>query len=139
MKKINPVCFHHQYKSLTFPKNRLETTASKILRFEKVSLNCNINVIMCSDYYIRKLNKKFRKINRVTDVLSFPFNDADFLGEIYISLQRAKVQAAHFGFLYDDEIERLLVHGLFHLLGYDHITDRQRIEMEQKERKYISI
>ena len=77
-------------------------------------------------------------MNRVTDVLSFPFNDVDFLGEIYLSLQRAKVQAMRFGFLFDDEIERLFVHGMLHLLEYDHITDSERIQMEKKEREYLS-
>ena len=77
-------------------------------------------------------------MNRVTDVLSFPFNDVDFLGEIYLSLQRAKVQAMRFGFLFDDEIERLFVHGMLHLLEYDHMTDSERIQMENKEREYIS-
>jgi len=138
MKKIAPVTFHHQYKSLSFPQRRLETTGLKILQSEKAPLSRNINVIMCSDYFIRKLNNRFREMNRVTDVLSFPFNDVDFLGEIYISLQRAKVQASRFGFLFDDEIERLFVHGMLHLLEYDHITDSDRIRMEEKEREYIS-
>ena len=138
MKKNVPVTFHHQYKSLSFPQRRLEITGLKILQSEKVLLSRNINVIMCSDYFIRKLNNRFRGINRVTDVLSFPFNDVDFLGEIYISLQRAKVQASRFGFLFDDEIERLFVHGMLHLLEYDHITDSDRIRIEEKEREYIS-
>ena len=138
MKKNVPVTFHHQYKSLSFPQRRLEITGLKILQSEKVLLSRNINVIMCSDYFIRKLNNRFRGMNRVTDVLSFPFNDVDFLGEIYLSLQRAKVQAMRFGFLFDDEIERLFVHGMLHLLEYDHNTDSERIEMEKKECEYLS-
>lgn len=137
--KTNLVTFHHYYKTQPFPLVRLEATAQKILKFEKVSQCGSINVIMCSDYYIRKLNNQFRGKNRATDVLSFPYNDEDLLGEIYISLQRAKVQAGRFGFTYDEEIERLFVHGMFHLLGYDHMTDSERLEMEEKERKYISI
>lgn len=137
--KTTFVTFHHYYKTLPFPQVRLETTAQKILKTEKVSQCGCINVIMCSDYYIRKLNNQFRGKNRATDVLSFPYNDDDLLGEIYISLQRAKVQSGRFGFTYDEEIERLFVHGMFHLLGYDHMTDSERLEMEEKERKYISI
>ena len=111
----------------------------RIYEGEKVNREQKINLILCSDYTIRKLNREYRNIDRATDVLSFPFGEPDFLGEIYISLQRAKVQARRYGISYNDEIVRLFVHGTFHLLGYDHIIESERLEMEKMERKYIKI
>jgi probable rRNA maturation factor len=69
-------------------------------------------------------------------VLSFCFGDDDLLGEVYISPQRAAVQARRYGVSYEDELKRLLVHGLLHLMGYDHIKRAERAVMEAKERGY---
>ncbi len=98
---------------------------------------------MTDDKNIHELNKKFRGIDRATDVLSFAFResdepkilDADFeiLGEIIISLERAKIQAEDFGHSLLREIIFLEVHGLLHLLGYDHIEENDRIEMETEQ------
>ncbi len=106
---------------------------------ENVSKNQRTDFILCSDYYIKKLNTTYRKKAYATDVLSFPFNEPDLLGEIYISLQRVKVQARRFGISYDDELQRLLVHGFFHLIGYDHQTVKERDVMEQKELHYFNV
>jgi probable rRNA maturation factor len=91
---------------------------------------------LCSDFKIRKLNAEYRGKDRITDVLSFPFKEKDLLGEIYISLQRADVQARRFAISYEGEIERLFLHGLFHLHGYDHTNAKNRRTMEAKENLY---
>jgi probable rRNA maturation factor len=106
---------------------------------ENVSKDQRTDIILCSDYYIKKLNASYRDKNYATDVLSFPFNEPDYLGEIYVSLQRVKVQARRFGISYDDELQRLLVHGFFHLTGYDHQTAKERDEMEEKEQSYFNV
>ena len=139
MKSFNSLRILHQYQPLTVPLNRLEAVARRIYKVEKVDQKKATDVVFCSDYTIRKLNRTYREINKATDVLSFYFGDPDFLGEIYISLQRAKIQARRFECSYDDEIIRLFVHGLFHLLGYDHETEPERKIMEKKESKYIKI
>lgn len=70
-------------------------------------------------------------------MLSFPFGDPDLLGEIYISLQRARVQSKRYGYTYEQEIKRLFVHGLLHLLGHDHYEVAEREAMEVKEQLYL--
>jgi len=92
--------------------------------------------VLCSDYKIKKLNERYRSKNKPTDVLSFNFNDPDLLGEIYISLQRAEIQARRYGISYEKEVIKLLVHGLFHLIGYDHMTPSEQEKMELKEQYY---
>lgn len=95
------------------------------------------NVIIVSDEYIHKLNLEYRHIDRVTDVISFAlldddsFIDLDFkvLGDIYISIDTAKKQAESYGHSLKRELSFLAIHGLLHLLGYDHIEKEDEKEM----------
>ena len=108
--------------------------------------NAEVRIILTDDRTIHELNKKYRGIDRATDVLSFAFRESDepeilnaefeTLGEIIISVERAKVQAEEFGHSFLREIVFLEVHGLLHLLGYDHIEENDRLEMEN-EQKFI--
>ncbi len=126
----------HDYTRIQFPRRTLELAADTIAGTEKGVAARPVNCILCSDYRIRKLNRDYRGFDQVTDVLSFPFNDPDFLGEIYISLQRAAVQARRYGHTRDYELLRLFVHGYLHLLGYDHQAESGRRRMEHRERLY---
>jgi probable rRNA maturation factor len=136
---IHPVNIRHFYKALPAPVARLQRIAGQFYAGENVSIIQRVDLVLCSDYYIKKLNSIYRKKNRPTDVLSFPFGEKDFLGEIYISLQRAKIQASRYKISYNDEITRLFVHGLFHLIGYDHHTIKERDIMEKKEQQYYTL
>lgn len=127
------------YTRLHYPEARLLEITEKIYRTEKIPARKKTNLILCSDYYIRKLNRQYRDKDKATDVLSFEIGDSDLLGEIYISLNRADVQARRFGISYEDEIMRLFVHGMFHLQGYDHQNSKEREIMENKEQKYIKL
>ena len=95
--------------------------------------NSELSVTLTNDEHVHELNKKFRGVDKPTDVLSFAFRES---GDIIISLERAKIQAENFGHSYLREVIFLTVHGLLHLLGYDHIDDNDRIEME-REQDYI--
>lgn len=105
--------------------------------------NGELSITLTDDEHIHALNKKFRGIDRPTDVLSFAFRESDepeifganfeILGDVIISLERAKLQAEEFGHSYLREIIFLEVHGLLHLLGYDHIDEEERREMESEQ------
>lgn len=121
----------------------IKNLALKILSGEKKIQN--INIILTDDKYITRLNRKFLKKNRSTDVLSFGMKEgkkmvpeSDLLGEIYISLDRAKKQAKDYHHSLQNEIKALAVHGLLHLLGYDHKKKEQREVMLKKEQGYLS-
>lgn len=131
--------FIHVFTSLSYPEESLLMAAEKTADGEGIAHDTSLNVILCSDDTIRALNRDYRKKDCATDVLSFPFDESDFLGEIYISLQRAEEQAVRFGLGYDAEVERLFVHGLLHLLGYDHENENERSEMEQRENRYCCL
>ncbi len=104
-----------------------------------------VSITLTNNEYIHQLNKKYRNIDRPTDVLSFALNEGEepevldgpavnILGDIIISVERAKEQAADFGHSLEREIAFLTVHGMLHLLGYDHIEDADREEMEEEQR-----
>ena len=105
---------------------------------------CELSITLTDDEHIHALNKKFRGIDRATDVLSFAFRESDepevigadfeILGDVIISLERATAQAEEFGHSFLREVVFLEVHGLLHLLGYDHIADDERQEMEAEQR-----
>jgi probable rRNA maturation factor len=128
--------FYHQASSIPFPEKRLNKTAAALIKGEKLSSKQHIEIILCSNQFIRRINRKFLKRNRATDVIAFEFNEPDILGEAYISLERAADQATRFGLSYEEEVVRLLVHAVIHILGYDHDTPRERAAMEKRESRY---
>jgi probable rRNA maturation factor len=117
-------------------KTRLRSLCKKVYSEENVG-NRDIDLIFCTSDTIKRLNRDFRKKDSVTDVLSFRFNETDYLGEIYICVQRADEQRKEYGLTLDEELQRLFIHGLFHLLGFDHETEEEQIVMERHEKKYI--
>jgi probable rRNA maturation factor len=133
---LMPLIVFHDYKALSYPKKSIITTAKRIYKKEKLPVSKKTHVILCSNTKIKKLNSMFRNKNRATDVLSFNYDENDMLGEIYISLQRAKTQAKEYKVTYDNEVLRLFVHGMFHLLGYDHENEKDKKRMRAKESIY---
>ena len=104
-------------------------------------------IVFVGDAGIRKLNRQFRGKDYATDVLSFPGKAEPFeveqqkhLGEVVISVQRAAAQARSNGLRFSDEVKQLILHGLLHLCGYDHETDKgQMNRLELRLRKKLGI
>jgi len=95
--------------------------------------------VLADDALLRSLNRDYREVDKPTDVLSFPLADARalddpasrvYLGEIYVSLETAREQARAAGHSFSREVAHLVLHGLLHLLGYDHRTRAERRRME---------
>jgi len=97
-------------------------------------------VAFVSDKSIRKLNQQFRGVDKATDVLSFPADEPDNLGDIAVSVETATRQANENGLSFDNEIAQLILHGLLHLCGYDHETDNGEMNrLELKLRRKLKI
>ncbi len=101
----------------------------------------SVTVAFVSDKKIRELNRQFRRIDKATDVLSFPGDSSDGdMGDIAISIETAARQAKQNGLTLDGEIAQLLLHGLLHLSGYDHETDNGEMNrLELRLRKKLGI
>ena len=139
---VQPLRIIRYYHSLPVPAKKLQKLARSFYKKEHIPLCQSISVVFCSDHTIRKLNACYRRIDRATDVLSFTIGDKDLLGEIYISLQRAEIQARRYGVTYQEEVVRLFIHGFYHLLSYDHETKSESLRMSSKEnaalQRYLS-
>ena len=133
-------------------------TVKKVLEkcFQEEGLensNLLITVTFTTPENIRKINKEYRNIDKATDVLSFTmferdeiqnmikkqeFEHEDMLGDLVISVEIVKEQAEEYGHSFERELSYMLVHGFYHLMGYDHIKEEDKKEMRPKEEKILS-
>jgi len=127
-------------------KNKLKKTEKKIVIFKKNRLN--FTLLLSTDSEIKRLNKKFRKKNKITDVLSFPFHEKKtlhkliknnnshiYLGDIIINLNEIIKQSKKQNFLI--AFDKIWIHGLTHLLGYRHKSNQDFFLMQKLENKII--
>ena len=129
----------------------LEKVAKKVLESENKS-EAELSIALVGQGKMRALNKKYRGKNRVTDVLAFPESKVLLekfkvgpaqkirgLGEIVICLREVKKNAKRFGSIFEKELARVLIHGILHLLGYDHEkAEAEAKKMEEKQEYYLS-
>lgn len=113
--------------------------------------NIYINIILTTPQIIRKTNKEFRNVDKETDVLSFPMFEKDeianlknkendileVLGDIMISIERVKQQALEYNHSFERELAYMLVHGFYHLMGYDHMVEEEKKQMREKEENVL--
>lgn len=125
---------------------------AKIVLDEERKKEADLSIAFVGQGRMREINKKYRGKNRVTDVLSFPESKVllqkfkvgpsqkvQGLGEIIICLREVKKNAKKFNSSFEKELNRVLIHGILHLLGYDHEKGEEKAkEMEEKERYYLS-
>lgn len=92
-----------------------------------------MNIVFLTKDQIQEMNRNYRNIDKVTDVISFPDQEDDYIGDIFICLDRAKEQAIDYGHSIEREIGFLAVHGYLHLLGYDHHNEAEEKIMFEKQ------
>ena len=123
----------------------LKSFLENVCKDEKLD-NVMFNVIIIDNEAIHKINKEYRNIDRETDVISFAleddktFNRSDIriLGDIYISIEKARSQSIEYGHSFKRELYFLAVHGLLHLLGYDHMKEEDEKVMFAKQDEILS-
>lgn len=137
----------------------IEKVVNAALDYEDCPYECEVNVLITDDNAIHEINEEFREIDRSTDVLSFPMIDyvspADFdgfddrgelfnpetgelmLGDIVISMDHVYSQAREYGHRAEREIAFLTAHSMLHLMGYDHMVDDERLEMERRQEEIL--
>jgi len=132
----------------------IEKVINKCFEEEKlIGLNIYMSITLTVPKQIHKLNKEFRNVDRPTDVLSFPMFEKEeidniiknkevqlvpeALGDIVISVEQVEIQAKEYGHSFERELSYMLVHGFYHLMGYDHIEEKDKIIMRPKEEKIL--
>ena len=137
---------------------KYEETIKKVLEqcFKQEKLENSklyVSITLTNPENIHKINKEYRNVDRETDVLSFPmfekneidqkiknnnFEHEDVLGDIVISIEKVKEQAKEYGHSFERELAYMLVHGFYHLMGYDHIEEKDKKIMREKEEIILS-
>jgi probable rRNA maturation factor len=113
----------------------LEKAAREVLRHAGTTPDVEVTLVLTGDAQLRKLNHDFLGVDSPTDVLAFPGGETDpdtgslYLGDVVISYQRARVQAGAAKHTLGEELQLLVVHGLLHLLGYDHVDEESKTAM----------
>ena len=140
------------------PKKEYEQIIKKVLKqcFTEENLENSklyITITLTTPEQIRKVNKEFRNVDKATDVLSFPmfekdeldrkiekkeFQYEDVLGDIVISIEQVQNQAEEYNHSFERELSYMIVHGFYHLMGYDHIKEEDKKIMRPKEEKILS-
>lgn len=127
----------NQYGRLRFPYRAIVRTLA-----EDVATHFNENreasLIFVSNDEIRKMNRDYRKIDKVTDVISFEEEEEDYLGEIFISVDRLLEQAKDFNHSPIRECAFLLIHGILHLMGYDHMNPEDEAIMVHLQEEILN-
>ena len=138
-----------------FPKAALENA---LKGFVETNATLAIEVLFVDEAEIQRLNRELREIDKVTDVLSFPALELErgqaikkedypfdideegrlLLGSIAICVKRAKEQAEEYGHSYERELHYLIVHGIMHCLGYDHMEEKDKAQMREKEEEILN-
>lgn len=111
--------------------------AKQVKQFEKIGCFKKAALILIDNTEMQSLNLQFRKKDYPTDVLSFPSYEKNYLGEIFINMDKVKEQAKDYGHSLEREFAFLLVHGILHLLGYDHHTKVEETIMFGKQNEIL--
>lgn len=136
-----------------------ETVVEGVLDYEKCPYEVEVNLLLTMNKEIQEMNAEFRHIDRATDVLSFPMIDYEkagefafleeddsyfncdtgelMLGDIVISKEKVIAQAEEYGHTIKREYAFLIAHSMLHLLGYDHMEEQERLEMERKQKEIL--
>ena len=114
----------------------LKKVAETVLKGEKQQTKV-LSVALVSQKKAAELNKKYRKKDKVANVLSFSVPELG-LGEVVICPQEVRKEAKKYGMIFEQALAWMFIHGILHLLGYDHKKERDVKRMEQKERMYLS-
>lgn len=129
-------------------ERKINQVAAICLQEEEIPEEAEVDLLFVDNEAIQEMNREYRNKDSATDVLSFPMYEADeaiddeeeiLFGDIVISLERAQEQCQEYGHSLEREVMYLLVHGLLHLAGYDHIEDEDKKQMRAREEELLAV
>ena len=124
----------------SFKEKRLTSRWLKLVAESEIRRLGDISIIFCSDNYILDVNIKCLQHDYYTDIITFDYCEGDRLsGDLFISIDSVRENAAFYGTEFADELNRVIVHGLLHLIGYDDHTEEDIKTMRAKENYYLSL
>ena len=135
----NVILFHFEDVTFDIPaESALKNWLCSVAEKEEKPFY-EVNYIFCSDEYLRKINVEYLGHDYYTDIITFPYDDSAVHGDIFISSERVTENAATNGVSFYQELYRVMVHGVLHMIGYGDKTPAEEETMRQKENHYLNL
>ena len=133
------ISYHFQDTDFIFRQKTLNNKWLRLVAESEIRRIGDISIIFCSDNYILDINQKFLQHDYFTDIITFNYCEGDRLsGDLFISVDTVKENALEYGSDFNEELNRVIVHGVLHLIGYDDHSEDDIAEMRRKENYYLS-
>ena len=134
------VSYYNEDTKFTFKQKRLTSRWLKLVAESEIRRMGDISIIFCSDNYILDVNMKYLQHDYFTDIITFDYCEGDRMnGDLFISVDSVRENAQFYGTEFENELNRVIVHGLLHLIGYDDHTEEDIAVMRSKENYYLSL
>jgi len=134
------VSYFFEQTKFQFKQRRLNNAWLRLVAESEVKKLGQINIIFCSDNYILDINQKFLQHDYFTDIITFEYCEGNVLsGDLFISVDSVKENSVFYKTEFEEELNRVIVHGLLHLIGYDDHCDEDIKVMREKENYYLEI
>lgn len=123
-----------------FNKRRLNNQWLKYVAESEIKKIGQINIIFCSDNYILDINQKYLQHDYFTDIITFDYCEGNYLsGDLFISIDTVKENSNFYNTEFEEELNRVMVHGVLHLIGYDDHSDEDKLIIRSKENYYLDL
>ncbi len=133
------VSYFFEDTNFKFNRRRLTSQWLKFTAESEIKRIGQVNIIFCSDNYILDINQKYLQHDYFTDIITFDYCEGKTLsGDLFISVDTVRENAIFYGTEFDDELNRVIVHGLLHLIGYDDHSEEDQKTMRSKEDYYLA-
>lgn len=134
------ISYYFQDTDFKFRDRRKTNEWLKLAAESEIRRIGNISIIFCSDNYVLDINQKYLQHDYFTDIITFDYCEGDRLsGDLFISVDSVRENSVAFGTEFKDELNRVIIHGLLHLVGYDDHTEKDIKLMRSKENYYLSL
>ena len=134
------VSYYFQDTDFVFRSKTLNNRWLRLVAESEIRRIGDISIIFCSDNYILDVNQKFLQHDYFTDIITFDYCEGDMLsGDLFISVDSVRENSIEYGSDFNDELSRVIVHGILHLIGYDDHEEEDIAIMRKKENYYLSL
>ena len=134
------ISYYFQDTDFKFRDRRKTNEWLKLAAESEIRRIGNISIIFCSDNYVLDINQKYLQHDYFTDIITFDYCEGDRLsGDLFISVDSVRENSVEFGTEFKDELNRVIIHGLLHLVGYDDHTEKDIKIIRSKENYYLSL
>lgn len=133
------ISYYFEDTDFVYKKKTITNKWLRLVAGSEIRRIGDISIIFCSDNYILDINQKYLQHDYFTDIITFDYCDGDKLsGDLFISVDSVRENSIEFGTTFEEELNRVIVHGVLHLIGYDDHTDDDIAMMRKKENYYLS-